>query len=102
MSPEELEQLPNVPIETNLSRVHPVPGYSDTENMWVKLCNIEKQDVIKNEFKNDKSLVSLQVSDRLFKVKKNPFYKDNNRLVEQLKKYKPSSDQPDDADDNDK
>jgi len=32
-----------------MSRVHPVPGYSDTENMWVKLCNVEKNQPVENK-----------------------------------------------------
>lgn len=28
----------------NNSRIHPVEGYSDTENMWEKLWNLEKPD----------------------------------------------------------
>ena len=26
-------------------RIHPVPGYSDTENMWEKMLNLEKTPV---------------------------------------------------------
>ena len=28
-----------------MSRVHPVPGYPDHENMWIKLCNIDKTEI---------------------------------------------------------
>ena len=72
-----------------MSRVHPVTGYLDTENMWVKLCNVEKTEINKNQFQNDKSAVTLQVSDRIFKLKKNPLYKDVPRLAKLLEHYKP-------------
>ena len=73
-----------------MSRVHPVTGYPDNENMWVKLCNVEKTEINKNQFQNDKSVVTLQVSDRVFKLKKNPLYKDASRLAKLLEQYKPS------------
>jgi hypothetical protein len=57
-----------------------VPGYSDTDNMWVKLMNIEKQEYFSTKFPNDKSLVTIQVSDRIFKLRKNPHYKNENAL----------------------
>ena len=67
---------------TNMSRVHPVTGYSDTENMWVKLCNVEKNVQVENRYQNDKSLTTIQVSDKIFKLKKNPLYKDFPKLSE--------------------
>ena len=41
---------------SNNKRIHPVTGYSDTENMWQKLANIEK-DVVQsmNKYPNKKS-----------------------------------------------
>lgn len=36
--------------QINMSRVHPVPGYADNENMWVKLTNVEKTETNKNQF----------------------------------------------------
>jgi hypothetical protein len=45
--------------ETNMSRVHPIPNYSDTENMWVKLCNVEKPHPVDNKYQNDLSLTTV-------------------------------------------
>lgn len=36
--------------QINMSRVHPVPGYADNENMWFKLGNVEKTETNKNQF----------------------------------------------------
>ena len=74
----------------SMSRIHPVAGYSDTENMWVKICNIDKEEKIGNKYQNDKSMVQIQVSDKVFKIKKNPLYKDQSRLAELLHKYVPT------------
>lgn len=63
------------------SRVHPVAGYSDSENMWVKVCNLEKQEVNTNKYKNNRSEVTVQVSDKIFKLKKNSHYKNHTKLV---------------------
>lgn len=38
------------------SRVHPVPGYSDGENMWFKLMNLDKDPVANvTKYPNKKS-----------------------------------------------
>ena len=60
---------------TNNKRIHPVTGYSDTENMWQKLANIEK-DVVPsmNKYPNKKSQFIVQVHDKIFRLKKNPAY----------------------------
>ena len=60
--------------------------------MWVKLCNMDKyepgqQTLGGKHFANDKSVVSIQVCDRVFKVKKNPLYRDNTKLMEILREY---------------
>ena len=36
--------------QINMSRIPPVPGYPDNENMWVKLTNVEKTETNKNQF----------------------------------------------------
>lgn len=58
--------------EEDRSRVHPVSGYSDSNNMWVRLCNIEKSEPNTNKYVNHRSPVVIQVSEKAFKVKKNP------------------------------
>ena len=91
---EEVEAV--TPVKPTASKqTHPVPGYSDAENMWVKLCNIDKYEPEppqKKHYVNDKSFVSIQVSDRVFKVKKNPLYRDNTKLMEILREYLPPPD----------
>ena len=68
-----------------------MPGYSDHENMWVKLCNIEKLEPQSHvKYPNEKSLVTLQVSDKIFKLKKNPWYKNESLLAKSLEGYKKS------------
>ena len=52
--------------------------------MWVKLMNIEKQDYVPTKFPNDKSLVMIQVSDRIFKLRKNAHYKNENVLFQRF------------------
>lgn len=67
------------------SRIHPVPGYADSENMWTRLCNLDSPSPAPaNQFKNHRSLVKLNVSDKMFKMKKNPFWKDKSRLAQFL------------------
>lgn len=42
---DECQQQPTrESITTNNSRIHPVPGYPDNENMWEKLWNIERSE----------------------------------------------------------
>ena len=64
-------------IKEKLSRgrTHPVAGYSDSENMWQRLANLEK-DTISNVTRhpNNKSTYILQVQDKVFKMRKNPAY----------------------------
>lgn len=72
-----MQQSPLMTIKEKLSRgrIHPVSGYSDTENMWQRLANLEK-DTISNatRYPNKKSKYVLQVQDKVFKMRKNPAY----------------------------
>ena len=56
-------------------RIHPVPGYSDSENMWHKLVNLER-DTISNvcRYPNNQSMYTIQVHDKVFKLRKNAAY----------------------------
>jgi hypothetical protein len=47
---ECLSETKQKDVDPTQSRIHPVPGYSDLENMWVKLCNIEKQEPPTNKY----------------------------------------------------
>ena len=58
-------------------RIHPVKGYSDTENMWEKMLNIEKTTVCPNHpprYWNNKNRYNIAVQEKIFKIKKNPTY----------------------------
>jgi len=57
--------------------------------MWVKLGNMEKlepQSQVK--YPNDRTLITLQVSDKIFKLKKNPWYKNESLLAKSLEGYR--------------
>ena len=57
------------------TRSHPVPGYADSENMWHRLVNLEKDNVANvTRHPNKKSLYTIQVQDKVFKLRKNPIY----------------------------
>ena len=56
------------------SRIHPVPHYSDTVNMWEKLCCLDKEEKNVTRYPNGRSMFTVQVSERIFKLKKNPLY----------------------------
>ena len=57
------------------NRVYPVPGYNDSQSMWHKLGNIEKDPIPTSaKYPNKKSLYLLQVQDKVFKMRKNPAY----------------------------
>lgn len=83
VSPEK-EEPPLSPEEAELDkqkkamkRIHPVHGYSDSENMWEKLINIEKCSScppIPPRDQNNKNQYTIAVQDRIFKIKKNPYY----------------------------
>ena len=64
-------------IKEKLSRgrIHSVPGYSDSENMWQRLTNLEKETISNvTRYPNNKSTYMLQVQDKVFKMRKNPAY----------------------------
>lgn len=67
------------------SRIHPVPGYSNTENMWEKIWNLDKPDLATNRYPNHLSEYFLHASEKLLKVKKNPLYKDHRKPKEEEK-----------------
>jgi hypothetical protein len=70
-----------------MSRIHPVPGYPDSENMWEKLWNLEKPDALVTKYPNSRSEFLFQVNDsRQFKIKKNPLYKRVAREVREQQK----------------
>ena len=74
-NPENEEKLKKEP-KIN-SRIHPVTGYSDTENMWEKVWNLEKHEMPPNKFPNCRSEFNIHVNEqRQFKLKKNPLFKD--------------------------
>ena len=68
---------PLMTIKEKLSRgrTHPVPGYADSESMWQRLVNLEKETISNvTRFPNNKSKYTLQVQDKIFKMRKNPGY----------------------------
>ena len=56
-------------------RIHPVEGYSNSENMWEKLWNLDKPDQPPNKYPNFRSEFIISANNKQFKVKKNPLYK---------------------------
>ena len=68
----EINKKPRDPM----SRIHPVPGYSDSENMWERVWNLEKPDTLTTKYPNHRSEFLFSVNEnRQFKVKRNPLYK---------------------------
>jgi hypothetical protein len=66
----------------NSKRIYPVSGYSDHENMWEKLINVEKVEKCPNSnpnISNNKHKYNICVQDRIFKIKKNPLYKEKKK-----------------------
>lgn len=64
--------------------------------MWLKLCNVEKSEPQGHvKYPNEKSLITLQVSDKIFKLKKNPWYKNESLLGKSLEGYKKVDDAAD-------
>ena len=58
------------------SRIHPVIGYPDNENMWEKVWQLEKGDTYTTKYPNHRSEFLFYVNDsKQFKVKRNPLYK---------------------------
>lgn len=68
-------------------RIHPVPGYSNTENMWEKLLNLEKVPVCPPcplKYQNHKDRFNIAVQDKIFKIKKNPNYTPYTKQEKQI------------------
>lgn len=64
---------------TNNSRIHPVTGYPDNENMWEKVWSLEKTEYV-TRYPNYRSEFLFQVNEsKQFKVKRNPLYKKVHR-----------------------
>lgn len=71
----------------NAKRIHPVPGYSDTENMWEKLLNLERTVACPpppTGCLNNKNRFNIAVQDKIFKIKKNPSYQPYHKQQEKL------------------
>ena len=61
--------------EQTQERIYPVPGYSDTENMWDRLMNVENDKPPRlNRYANSRSPITIQVEDKMFRMRKNPAY----------------------------
>ena len=75
---EESQTKPQTKDKTkgdNNKRIHSVTGYSDSENMWQRLGNLERDNAQNtNKYPNNKSTFIIQVQDKVFKLKKNPAY----------------------------
>ena len=67
------------------SRIHPVTNYADSVNMWEKLFCLEKEEKNVTRYPNGRSMFTIQVSERIFKLKKNPLYQNNTKLIQLLK-----------------
>jgi len=72
---ETTSPLTTIKEKLGRGRCNPVPGYIDSENMWHKLGNLEK-DLNSNVTRhgNKKSVYTVQVHDKVFKLRKNPAY----------------------------
>ena len=71
----------------NAKRIHPVPGYSDTENMWEKLLNLERTSSCPPPpagCLNNKNRFNIAVQEKIFKIKKNPSYSPYHKLEKQI------------------
>ena len=62
--------------------------------MWVKLTNIEKEEKHTMKWPNGRSMFTVQVSERVFKLKKNPIYENNSKLIKLLRSVAPESSEP--------
>jgi hypothetical protein len=73
------------PVHSNIppSRIHPVEGYPDNENMWERLWNLEKADAMPSlKHLNHRTEFLFYVNEsKQFKVKKNPHYR---RILKEL------------------
>ena len=64
------------------SRVHPVEGYTDKENMWEKLWNLDRADPPPNKYPNNRSKYFLVVQDKSIKARRggsSPSKKENSK-----------------------
>ena len=71
----------------NAKRIHPVPGYSDTENMWEKLLNLERTAAcppLPTSYQNNKNRYNIAVQEKIFKIKKNPCYTPYHKQEKQI------------------
>ena len=64
-------------ISKKQSRIHPVDGYSNSENMWEKIWNLEKQteQQVPNKYPNYRSEFIVSCNNKQFKIKRNPLFK---------------------------
>jgi hypothetical protein len=69
-----LEKSDSVDNLNKKSRIHHVPNYPDSGNMWEKLMCLDKDEKIVTKYPNGRSMFTVQVSERIFKLKKNPLY----------------------------
>ena len=53
--------------------------------MWQKLMSLNKEEKICTKHPNSRSMFTVQVSDKIFRLKKNPLYKNNSKLIQLLK-----------------
>lgn len=76
-------------------RIHPVPGYLDSENMWEKLLNLEKMAVCPPQplrYCNNKNRFNIAVQEKIFKIKKNPAYTPYHKQEKQIQQRIKSAD----------
>ena len=75
---EEIEERRALDMAAKYARrIHPVKGYTDSENMWEKMLNIEKTPICPMcplRFQNNKHRFNIAIQDKVFKIKKNPTY----------------------------
>jgi len=56
-------------------RLYSIKGYSDHENMWEKLLNVEKCAICPpTKYPNSRHEYTTCVEGRVFRIKKNPYY----------------------------
>ena len=83
--PEDLQQLSP---EFSKSRVHPVIGYTDKENLWEKIWNMERTDAPPSKYTNNRSSFYLQVEGKQLKLKRNPLLDPPAQSAQTAKKEK--------------
>jgi hypothetical protein len=71
-APEKTQ--PAAGINSN-SRIHPMPGYSNTENLWEKITNLERTEMPPNKHSNHFSEFVITVNERQLKLKRNLLFK---------------------------